>query len=275
MTTELELPGVAGNEAASTVVGQLEPAAQRRLVAQVRELWNAAPLARPHAIGGKAMHVKVSSAGRLGWWGDGRAYRYLPRQPAPRGIVGAPWPPIPADWVELWRRFTGRDDEPDTALTSWYPASDPRASLGWHADRSEHDLTLPIVTVSLGRAVWAVRRKEGAPVSRCVLEPGAVVLLDGPTRLLEHTIERVLEVDEQLGLGIAPPPPPPFHPYPSPMAPRERVSITLRIAGDPTAAPVEPPAPLREPPGPLLSWDELAALSARAEQQFRKPRRFA
>jgi alkylated DNA repair protein (DNA oxidative demethylase) len=270
MTAVLELPGVAQNEAASTVVDQLEPAVQRRLVAQVRELWAVAPGQRPHAIGGSAMHVKVASAGRLGWWGDGKSYRYLSRQPSPRGMVGAPWPPIPAEWVELWRRFTGRSDEPDTALVNWYPGDDPRASLGWHADRTEHDLSLPIVTVSLGRAVWAVRRKEGAPVSRCTLEPGAVVLLDGPTRLLEHSIERLLDYDDQLTLGVAPPPPPPFAPHPPPVD-NGRLSITLRIAGDPAAAAERAPAVERpsEPQGPPLSWEQLAALSAEATEGLR------
>lgn len=280
MSTVLELPGVAENEAASAVVGQLEPAHQRRLVAQVQALWGVAELARPHALGGRAMHVRVASAGRVGWWGDGKSYRYLPRQPAPRGIVGAPWPPIPPDWVALWRRVTGRDDEPDTALTTRLDATDPQASIGWHPERTEHDLSLPIVIVNLGRVSWAVRRQEGAPVSRCTLEPGAVVMLDGPTRLLEHTVERLVDYDNQLELGMAPPRPPPFAPYPSPLpgGGKGRWSIELRVAGDP-AVPTEPEVPVVgtrvvRPAEPELSFDELAELSAWAAERFRAPRRF-
>jgi DNA oxidative demethylase len=244
----LELPFATHTEAASTVVDQLEPAEQQRLLAQVKQLWDVAPPARPHAVGGKAMHVKVSSAGSFAWWGDGKAYRYLPCQPG-----GAPLPPIPPEWSALWPRFTGRDDAPDTALVMLVPG-DADASIAWHAEQTEQDLSLPIVLVFLGRARWAVRRREGAPVSRCTLEPGAVVLLEGPTRMLEHSLERVLEVDDQLSLGTAPPPPPPpFSPHPSPLPAGARglVAITLRIAGDPAARRVE-----RRPAERTLTYDD-------------------
>ncbi|MCA9653209.1 MAG: alpha-ketoglutarate-dependent dioxygenase AlkB [Myxococcales bacterium] len=267
MPDVLLLPGVPETEAASMVVDQLGPSVQARLVAQVREHWRHAPPARPHAVGGRAMHVKVSSAGRLAWWGDGKAYRYLRRQPG-----GAPLPPIPEFWVELWHRYTERDEPPDTALVNWYPADDPAASIGFHADRTEHDLTLPILTLNLGRARWAVRRQEGAPVSRCTLEPGAVVLLDGPTRLLEHSIERLVDYEDQLELGTAPPPAHPFVPYPSPLPNgRSRISITLRIAGDPAQA-LRVPGPgarITSPAEVPLSWDALESLSAEVARRFR------
>lgn len=211
--------------ARDTVVEHLEPHVQARLVEEVRGVLRGAPLVRPSTPGGAPMRVQVSAAGELGWVGDG-AYRYDPHQ-----RDGRPWPPIPALWTAIASRVAGRHPW-DSAIVNWY---DSGAALGWHRDLAEGDITLPIVTISLGDAAsWAIAAErwssgpggtftpDGAPllvdkidrVSRVRLESGDVTLLAGESRLYWHTIERII-------------PAPLF----SPLAHPGRVSITLRVAG--------------------------------------------
>lgn len=193
--------------AAQTVVAHLDAAAQRELVASVRDVIKASPLVRPRTPGGAPMRVRVTSAGALGWVGDG-AYRYDPVD-----THGRPWPAIPQLWLDI-ANDNGGAHPYDSAIVNWY---DPGAALGWHRDQAEHDKTLPIVTISLGDAAsWAVRAHEKAGITRCTLQSGAVTLLAGPTRGYLHTVERIIA-----------------EPLLSPLPKRGRVSITLRVAGAP------------------------------------------
>ncbi len=203
MTTALE-----------TVVGQLEPGEQRRMVEQVVDIIRRTPLRRPTTPSGAPMRVRVTAAGKLGWIGDRSGYRY-----APHDISGAPWPKLPAAWRSTASRFAP-DVTPgqwDSAIVNWYDAD---AALGWHQDKSEADLTLPIVTISLGdSASWAVREHvDNAKASRVQIDSGAVTLLAGPTRDYEHTIERIIPAPMlRMLCGMEKP---------------GRLSITIRVAGE-------------------------------------------
>ena len=183
----------------------LSLAEQRAWASDVREVLRAAPLVRPMTSFGMPMRVRVSAAGKLGWVGDGE-YRYDPTQ---RG--GRPWPMMPQAWLELANEIGG--DLPwDSAIINWY---DENASLGWHQDLNETDLSKPIVTISLGDACsWAIREDKESPISRVRLESGAITLLAGPTRGYFHTVERII-------------PAPLFSPLQEP----GRISVTIRVAG--------------------------------------------
>jgi alkylated DNA repair protein (DNA oxidative demethylase) len=260
--------------AESTVVGQLDEDEQRSLVAQVQTVVQHAPWVRPHTPGGQPLRVMVSAAGERGWWSDKRGYRYIPRHPA-----GHAWPPMPGAWLELWARFSTRPDLcPDSAAINWYRAD---AALGWHADVSEQDVTLPIVTISLGDpATWAVREREGATETRCRLHTGAVTLLAGAARSYEHTIERILRPVEppplQVGLGIEAEPAsaPFFVPMVSPLpgGKRGRISITMRVAGSSRAA-ASAIAPQQQPQPAAVPYEQ--ALGFLAELEARMGRRSA
>jgi alkylated DNA repair protein (DNA oxidative demethylase) len=199
------------NVAQSTIALNLSRDEQAAIVEEVRAVLEAAPLVRPHTPGGAPMRVRVTSAGRLGWVGDG-AYRYTDRDSR-----GRPWPAMPARWRAIADTVAGAHAW-DSAIVNWY---DEGASLGWHQDKNERDLTLPIVTISVGdSARWAVKSTryrmggDSGVVSRCTLLSGDVTLLAGPTRSYFHTIERVI-------------PEPLFSPLPK----RGRFSITIRVAG--------------------------------------------
>jgi len=181
-------------------------AEQQHWVALVRDVCTASPLVRPQTPNGLDMRVRVTSAGRLGWVGDGR-YRY-----SETDRVGRPWAAMPREWSDLADEVAGPHPW-DSAIVNWYDAD---ASLGWHRDRSEVDLSLPIVTISLGDACsWAVRLEDDEPVSRVRLESGAVTLLAGPLRSALHTVERIIPAELF-----------------SPLSVRGRISITIRVAGE-------------------------------------------
>lgn len=193
------------NIAQASVRHTISPVQQRFLLADARDVLRQAPLVRPTTPGGAPMRVQVSAAGSYGWVGDG-AYRYDPVQ-----HDGRAWPALPARWARIADDAVGKHPW-DCAILNWY---DGDASLGWHQDLAERDLSLPIVTISLGDdCSWAVRLDENSPIHRCQLESGAVTVLEGNSRLAYHTVERIIPAPLLSPLG----------------ATRGRISITLRVA---------------------------------------------
>lgn len=195
------------NLARVSVRHRLTGSEQRACLEDAREVIRAAPLVRNVTPGGRPMSVRTTNAGALGWVSGPEGYRY-----SPTDTHGQPWPKIPVRWLEIASAVAG-DCPWDCALVNWY---DLDATLGWHRDDDERDLSAPIVTISLGcPARWAIRLHAAARVHRTVLESGDVTLLAGETRPALHSVER-LEAGSLL----------------SPLSQVDgRVSITLRVAG--------------------------------------------
>jgi alkylated DNA repair protein (DNA oxidative demethylase) len=233
------------NAAESTIILTLDLETQRRLVDQVREVLRASPLVQPIAVGGKPMSVRISSAGELGWVADGQ-YRYTDKD-----SKGRPWPPIPAEWIEISDRAVALDPRHvgppprwDSSIVNWYP---PGASLGWHEDKQEHDRRQSIVTISLGFAArWGVEvERQGTDDlgramvswerSRARLPSGAVTVLAGEMRGVPHTIEGLIlpedyDANPQTGLFYEEPETSPIVDTDGNVVPG-RISITVRQAG--------------------------------------------
>ncbi len=165
--------------------GLLDPAEQAAWVDDLRGVVAAAPLVRPVTPGGRAMSVRMTGAGRLGWIADRAGYRYAPQHPS-----GMAWPPVPPRILALWRRVTGLSRDPDCCLVNYY---DPGARMGLHQDRDEGDFGFPVLSVSLGDdglfRMGGARRGDRT-VSRW-LRSGDVVLMAGAARLAFHGIDRI------------------------------------------------------------------------------------
>ena len=167
---------------------RLTPAAQREMLAAVRDVVAAAPLYRPTMpVSGRPFTVRMTSCGELGWVSDVGGYRYQPHHP----VTGRCWPPLPATILALWREVADCPADPDTCLVNVYDAS---ARMGLHQDRDEATFAAPIVSVSLGdtaifRVGGTVRR---APTRSMRLASGDVVVFGGDDRLIYHGIDRVL-----------------------------------------------------------------------------------
>jgi alkylated DNA repair protein (DNA oxidative demethylase) len=164
--------------------GWLDRPAQHDLVCALRAVTDAASPFSPQTPYGRPMSVKMTSAGRFGWFSDRRGYRYVGTHPS-----GVAWPPIPAPVLAIWHAVTGLDRQPDCCLINHYGEG---ARMGMHQDRDEADFTWPVVSVSLGDdALFRIGGTERRSPTRSVwLQSGDVVVMGGPARLCFHGIDR-------------------------------------------------------------------------------------
>jgi alkylated DNA repair protein (DNA oxidative demethylase) len=162
-------------------------AADRALVAAVREISAAAPFRHLETPGGFRMSVSMTNCGSLGWVSDRRGYRYESCDP----VSGRAWPPMPESFLTLAESaavaggFPGF--APDACLINRY---EPGARLTLHQDKDEYDFGSPIVSVSLGLpAVFLFGGVVRAERQRRVpLRHGDVVVWGGASRLRHHGV---------------------------------------------------------------------------------------
>ncbi|MBX9706412.1 MAG: alpha-ketoglutarate-dependent dioxygenase AlkB [Caulobacteraceae bacterium] len=165
--------------------GYLDGAAQGALLEAVRGAIGKAPLYRPVTPGGQAFSVRMTNLGSLGWVSDRKGYRYQPTHPE----TDLRWPPIPSSLLDLWAELTGAS-APDACLVNHYDAG---ARMGLHQDRDEADLTIPVLSISLGdTAVFRIGPANGGRTRTLRLTSGDVCALTGSERLARHGIDRVL-----------------------------------------------------------------------------------
>ena len=165
--------------------GWLDPAAQAAMAADVETVAVAAPFFTPLTPWGKPMSVRMTSAGKYGWFTDRSGYRYVDRHPS-----GTPWPPIPESVLGVWRALVSEARDPDCCLVNHYSAT---ARMGMHRDADEKDFAWPVLSISLGDpALFRIGGTERSdPTTSLLLESGDVVVFGGPARLAYHGIDRV------------------------------------------------------------------------------------
>ncbi|MEZ5777226.1 MAG: alpha-ketoglutarate-dependent dioxygenase AlkB [Paracoccaceae bacterium] len=165
--------------------GYLDAGEQAVLVADIRAVVTAAPLFSPLTPWGKQMSVRMTSAGRYGWYSDRKGYRYVDRHPD-----GQAWPAVPASALAIWRALVSEVREPDCCLVNYYT---DKAKMGLHQDRDEADLHWPVLSVSLGdEARFRIGGTErGGPTDAVWLRSGDVLVLGGAARLAYHGVDRI------------------------------------------------------------------------------------
>ena len=165
--------------------GLLDRAEQQVLLDGVRAVVKAAPFFRPVTPGGQKMSVRMTSAGKYGWYSDAEGYRYAPTHPN-----GTPWPAIPDAALAIWDRLTGLERHPECCLINYY---DSDARMGMHQDRDEADFRWPVVSVSLGdEGLFRIGgQKRGGKTDSIWLQSGDVVVMGGEARLHHHGIDRI------------------------------------------------------------------------------------
>jgi len=169
-----------------------------------------APFRRMLTPGGHQMSVAMTNCGSYGWVTDRTGYRYDPNDPE----GGKPWPPMPPVFRELAERAAGGAGfagfSPDACLINCYQ---PGARMSLHQDRDEHDLSAPIVSVSLGLPatfLFGGLKRSDKP-NRFRLEHGDIAVWGGPARLAFHGVAPLADGEHTL-LG------------------RQRINLTFRKA---------------------------------------------
>ncbi|WP_370804696.1 alpha-ketoglutarate-dependent dioxygenase AlkB family protein [Actibacterium lipolyticum] len=158
---------------------------QNALVEELRNVIRAAPLFSPMTPYGKPMRVRMTSAGKYGWYSDRSGYRYEPRHPS-----GVPWPPIPNAVLQLWQTVTGIDRLPDCCLVNFYDAD---ARMGMHQDKDEADFGWPVVSISLGdEGLFRIgNATRGGSTESLWLQSGDVMVMGGDARLTYHGVDKI------------------------------------------------------------------------------------
>ena len=165
--------------------GYLDAVAQAALVEDIRAVVAAAPLFSPVTRWGRQMSVRMTSAGRYGWFSDRGGYRYANRHPE-----GHEWPPIPGPVLGIWRRLVSPQRDPDCCLVNFYGEG---ARMGLHQDRDEADFAWPVLSISLGDdARFRIGgTTRGGPTESVWLRSGDVLVLGGDARLAYHGVDRI------------------------------------------------------------------------------------
>lgn len=163
----------------------LDKPAQMELVSAIRAVVRAAPLFRPDTPYGKQMSVRMSAAGKYGWFSDRTGYRYVTTHPD-----GMPWPEIPDQVIQIWDVLTGLQRRPECCLINYYDAD---ARMGLHQDKDEADFRWPVVSISLGdEGLFRIgNATRGGKTESVWLQSGDVVVMGGDARLTYHGVDRI------------------------------------------------------------------------------------
>jgi alkylated DNA repair protein (DNA oxidative demethylase) len=182
------LPALTGPSGLQFHPGYLDRGRQEALLADLREVFAAAPLFTPRMPrSGRPFTVRMSNCGPLGWVSDESGYRYQPTHP----VTGRPWPPMPELLLATWRALAENyPAPPEACLINFYG---PTAKMGLHQDRDEEDFAAPVVSLSLGDScLFRVGGpKRGDPTRSVRLSSGDAVVLGGDTRLAFHGVDRI------------------------------------------------------------------------------------
>ena len=160
---------------------------QDELLLSLKCIAERSPFRNMVTPGGYRMSVAMTNCGPLGWVTDRSGYRYDAIDPE----MNRPWPMMPLPFRELavaaaeeagFSNFV-----PDACLINRY---EPGARLSLHQDKNEHDLTQPVVSVSLGLpATFLFGGLERAErTQRIQIVHGDVIVWGGPARLRYHGI---------------------------------------------------------------------------------------
>ena len=175
--------------------GYLSHELQLTLLADIRAVIDIAPLYSPTMPRtGKPFSVRMTNCGALGWVSDkDGGYRYQAAHP----VTGQPWPAISQILLDIWREIVRHPAPPEACLINHYVDG---TKMGSHQDRDEHDLTAPVVSISLGdEATFHVGgRQRMDPKTRVRLRSGDVVVLEDESRLAFHGIDRVFSGTSRL-----------------------------------------------------------------------------
>ncbi len=170
------------------VPGYLERSQQQEILHEIREVIRIAPLFRPAMPNtGRALSVRMSSCGELGWVSDKQGgYRYQHNHP----VTALAWPDMPQSLINIWQELSSCPCLPQSCLINFY---DRVAKMGLHQDKDEEYFDAPIISLSLGdTCLFRVGSKSrGGRTTSFKLQSGDALILAGASRLAFHGVDRI------------------------------------------------------------------------------------
>lgn len=165
--------------------GFLDQISQQKLVDTIRDVVRQAPLFQLETRFGRKMSVRMTAAGKYGWYSDRAGYRYVDRHPS-----GVPWPAVPREVLKVWNSLTEASRQPECCLINYYDAD---AKMGMHQDKDEADFSWPVVSISLGDTARfrMGNSTKGGPTEAIWLNSGDVVVMGSDARLAYHGIDAI------------------------------------------------------------------------------------
>ena len=166
----------------------LDRSAQEQILKDLRKAVAIAPLFTPvMPKTAKPFSVRMTNMGPLGWVSDRAGYRYQATHPE----TGTPWPIVPESILAVWNTVSAYAHPPEACLVNFYGDV---AKMGLHQDRDEEDFGAPVVSISLGdTALFRIGgTTRGGKTQSLKLASGDVLILEGPSRLAFHGIDRIL-----------------------------------------------------------------------------------
>jgi DNA oxidative demethylase len=172
--------------------GFLDRSDQVALLSDIRSIVSKAPLFSPLTPWGKPMSVKMTSAGKYGWYSDHKGYRYITRHPN-----GSHWPEIPSSIQTIWHDLCGLHPDPECCLVNYY---EKKAKMGLHQDKDEKNFMHPVLSISLGDdALFRIGGQNKNDHTESIwLSSGDVLVMSGASRLAYHGIDRIKYGSSQL-----------------------------------------------------------------------------
>lgn len=170
------------------LAGWLDRERQAAMLDEIVKVIEDAPFYQPTMPrSGRAMSVRMTNCGTLGWFTDKCGYRYERAHPK----TGRRWPAIPQMLLDLWRDVADFPALPEVCLVNYYKSD---ARMGLHRDEDEEELTAPVISISLGDdcrfRIGGAQRRDAT--RSLVLKSGDVVVLGGDARLCFHGVDRIV-----------------------------------------------------------------------------------
>jgi len=165
--------------------GFLDAQAQQMMIADLRKIMQAAPVFSPQTPQGSSMSVRMTSAGKFGWFSDAGGYRYIEQHPS-----GSHWPEIPSRVLDVWSAVSNVDRAPESCLINFYGEG---VQMGMHRDQNEADMRWPVVSISLGDdGLFRIGgNTRGGTTESIWLSSGDVVVMGGAARSAYHGVDKI------------------------------------------------------------------------------------
>lgn len=166
---------------------------QLKILNACRKIIQHSKLIRPKLYGKNFVSeyaLMTCNAGRYGWLADEKGFRY-----SETDIQNKPFLPIPDEIMQIVKELAPSDFVAENCLINFYQDSKGKKShLGLHQDKTEKDLTKPIISISIGQAcVFSIGgQNRDDPVQDITLYSGDVIVMSGFSRNCFHSVKHLI-----------------------------------------------------------------------------------